>query len=511
MRSLIVERFFLSTILLGIILGIIASELFLLDLHFVFFLVFLFLGTLLLVFVLRMELQVRPLLIIIGLFFLSLIFGLARSRETQKEFALEKYSGETIIVIGDVKEEPEVRENYQAVIVRASGVITRESCEFADEKVIIRAPLFEQIYYGDTVEARGLVSVPTIFVTDTNRIFSYGEYLEKEGIGTILSFASIKIISTNGGNPIKRFLFKIKQTYLSTIERYIPDPESALLGGLTVGAKQSLGDDLEDEFRRVGIIHIVVLSGYNVIIIAEIIIRSLRMFRIGTRLFISSLAIMLFVILVGAGATVVRAGIMAVTALIVRATGREVLGFQLLFFAGIIMLLFNPLLLLHDPSFQLSFIATVGLMTFSVQLDYFFAWIRNKAVREIVTATTSTQIAVLPFIMFLIGKISLVALPVNLLVLPTVPAAMFLGFMTGITGMIPFVSVFLAPLFGILTFFVLSYELFVVHVFARIPFASLSLPPFSLVFVLLSYVLLAFVFWKYNRFVSRSRNKESFY
>src|SRR5690606_20159485 len=123
---------------------------------------------------------------------------------------------------------------------------------------------------------------------------------------------------------------------------------------------------------KTGIIHIVVLSGYNIIIIAEVIQRALRFLPSRVRLIVSASSIALFVVLVGASATVVRASIMAVTALVARSTGREALGLQMLFFAGIVMLISNPSLLLYDPSFQLSFIATLGLILLSKPLERLF-------------------------------------------------------------------------------------------------------------------------------------------
>jgi len=168
----------------------------------------------------------------------------------------------------------------------------------------------------------------------------------------------------------------------------------------------------------------------------------------------------------------------------------------MLFFAGIVMLVSNPSLLLYDPSFQLSFIATLGLILLSKPLEHLFVWMRSRTLGEITTATIATQIAVLPLLIFSFGEVSLVALPVNLLVLPTVPLAMLLGFLTGVAGVLPLVSVLLAPVLGALAFLVLSFELLIVDLFARIPLASVSVPPLSLATVLLLYALLGFALWK---------------
>lgn len=491
-----VERHFLATIFFGLCVGILSAELFSLSLHFILFLVLIAVVSMAVLYALRFEKHLRGCIVLILLGCASVVFGLARTLDSHIHFVLPEFDGETVTLIGLVVSDPEDRGEYQTFILSAEGATTSMACKILSERVLIRADRFEDVSYGDFLRATGRLHRPQAFVTEAGRVFSYDEFLEKDGIGSILSFTSIDVLERGGGSPVKRTLFSLKGSYLRSIERHIPEPESALLGGLTVGARQSLGDELEENFRSTGIIHIVVLSGYNVVIIAEAIARSLRFLSLRKRLIISSLAIVLFAILVGAGATVVRASIMAIAALFVRATGNEALGIRLLFFAGIVMLAMNPALLLHDPSFQLSFIATSGLILLSKPLDVFFGWIHTKSLRDIVTATISTQVAVLPFLMHLIGRVSLVALPVNLLVVPLVPFAMLFGFLTGLAGLVPYASAFITPLFGVPAFLILSYQLFVVDVFARIPFAAIIVPPFPLMFTIVAYVCMGMLLTK---------------
>lgn len=483
-----IERHFLATIFFGLCVGILSAELLSLGFYFVLFITLITAISCAILYALRCEMQFRGVIILMVLASASIVFGLTRTADIEKHFVLPEHDGETVTLVGSIVSDPEDRGTYQTFIFSAEGFVSEASCGIVSERVLVRADRFEDVSYGDSLRITGLLRRPQAFVTDAGRIFSYDEFLKKDGMGSILSFTSIEVLDRGGGSFVKRSLFHLKERYLATIAKHIPEPESALLGGLTVGTRQALGNELEDDLRATGVIHIVVLSGYNVIIIAEAIARSLRFLSLRTRLIVSSLAIILFTILVGAGATVVRASLMAIAALVVRATGNEALGIRLLLFAGIVMLSLNPALLLHDPSFQLSFIATLGLILLSKHLDAFLDWIQTKSIRDIATATISTHIAVLPFLMHIIGKVSLVALPVNLLVVPLVPFAMFFGFLTGLAGLIPFVSTFLAPVFGGIAFLILSYQLFVVDLFARIPFASIFVPPFPLLFTIALYV-----------------------
>src|SRR6185369_5336884 len=109
--------------------------------------------------------------------------------------------------------------------------------------------------------------------------------------------------------------------------------------------------------------------------------------------------------------------------------------------------------------------------------------------REIISATISTQLVVLPCLIYSTGVLSLVALPENILILGTVPITMFLGFITGVAGVISFYLSFVP---GILSYVFLWYQLTIVHVGATLPFGVVTLPAFSFWFVILIY---AFVFY----------------
>lgn len=490
------KKIHLPLLFVGISVGIILAETLRLGFFFSTTLALISFVVIMSAYALHKERVLRGFVASLSVVLFAVAVGVVVSSFNQKEFKLTNFADQKVVLYGEVVEEVEDRGSYLQLIVSANVVETEDVCVEVSERTLVRADRFSGVSYGDSVKIAGSISLPEPFVTDTDRIFAYDEFLRKESVGTIISFAQVEVVDTGGGNFIKSSLLKVKSAYLSSIKRYIPDPAASLLGGLTVGTKQALGKDLERDFRVTGIIHIVVLSGYNVVIIAEAIMFTLRYFSTRVRTVLGVIAIGLFAVLVGGGATVVRAAVMAAVALVARMFGREALAIQALFFAGAIMLLFNPLLLLHDPSFQLSFLATLGLILLSERFEKIFSWIRHKGFREITTATFAVQITVLPLLLYMVGELSIVALPVNLLVLTSVPIAMLLGFLTGVFGLVPLVSTFLAPVFGILAFLVLKYELVVIDIFARLPFAAVTLPEFPFLFVIIIYALMIFLFLK---------------
>jgi competence protein ComEC len=117
-------------------------------------------------------------------------------------------------------------------------------------------------------------------------------------------------------------------------------------------------------------------------------------------------------------------------------------------------------------------------------------------IREIVISTLATQIFVLPFLIYTMGDVSLVGLPVNILILGLIPATMFFGFLSGMFAFIHFVT---ALPVAYLTTLLLSYELGVVHLFSSFSFASISFPTFSTPFMVMIYVFYGYILWKFHK------------
>jgi len=394
---------------------------------------------------------------------------------------------------GVIVDEPDERENSTRLTVR----LEKADEEKVSGKTLVITERFPTFSYGDRVTLSGNLEKPENFVNEQGRVFDYISYLGKDDIYYQILFPEIERVGEGEGNTVKRMLFATKRAFLDSVERLIPDPEVSLLGGLVVGAKQSLGEKLRDDFRKTGIIHIVVLSGYNVTIIAEAIMRMLSFLPRLASLSVGGIAILLFALMTGASATIVRASIMAVLVLVARATRRTVLMTRMLFLAGFFMVLHNPKIVIFDPSFQLSFLATIGLIHLSPQIEKYFRLVPTKwQLREFATATVATQIFVLPLLLYMMGELSLVAVPVNILVLAFIPLTMLFGFLAGVVG---WASHLFALPFAYIAHGLLSYELFVVDLFARLPFASVSIEHFPALAMLAFYALYGFILFKISK------------
>src|SRR3989344_1517071 len=177
--------------------------------------------------------------------------------------------------------------------------------------------------YGNEVNVEGILKKPENFMTDNGKEFDYVNYLRKDGIFYIMSYPKIEIISHENGNLMKSALFYAKEKFLDKMNLAIREPESLLMGGLILGEKSSFSESLRQSFVDTGTIHIVALSGYNVTIIAEWIMKIFYSFPKNIGIGIGIFSILLFVLMTGGSSTAVRAGIMASFALFARVIGRK--------------------------------------------------------------------------------------------------------------------------------------------------------------------------------------------
>ncbi len=400
----------------------------------------------------------------------------------------EMHLGEEVVIEGVVDREVDARARTAQLSVRVEAL----NGESVDTRVLVVTERFPEFFYGDRVRVRGSLERPEAFETDLGRTFNYPGYLAARGIRYVMPFAGVERVGAAEGNAVLSTLLATKGAFMRALESVLPEPYAGLGEGLLLGVKRALGADLEEVFRVTGIIHIVVLSGYNVTIVAEAIMRVLaRFFRVRTRVIFGIAAIAAFALTAGLSATVLRASLMAVLVLAARATGRIYDVMRALMLAGTAMLLVNPMLLVFDPGFQLSFLATVGLIVLAPLIEAHLSWVPTRLqIREFLTATIATQLFVLPLLLYSIGQFSLVSVVVNVLVLPAVPAAMLMTFLTGVIGL---ASTTLALPVGFGAYLFLRYIIEVAEWFAGIPYAAFVVPAFPFWVVIVAYALFALV------------------
>lgn len=409
------------------------------------------------------------------IFLFSIIFfilGLWRVETSLNELSELKKFNDEIEAVTSVIKEPENKEWYKNVLIEIEE----------NKKVLVRVGLFEDINYGDEVRVKCKPEVPENFSDD----FDYRMYLAKDGIYYICQKAQIERTGNKKKSIYSRVL-GVKNKMEGNIERVIPAPEAELAKGLLFGGDDGLSKKLQEAFSRTGMTHIVAVSGYNVTIIAEY----LMIFGIILGLwrkqafYFAIFGIFVFVAMIGFPSSAIRAGLMGSLLLWAMKNGRLANIDNAILFAAVIMLAINPLSLRWDIGFQLSFLATLGIVKFSPLWEkYFSGKIKSLGLLEIVLMTISAQIFVLPIILYNFHTLSVVSILANLLILLIIPITMLFVFLAALSG---FIFYPLSLVFGWAAYWLLHWEISVVKILSTLEWASLEINGFRVIGLILWY------------------------
>ncbi|MDD2753386.1 MAG: ComEC/Rec2 family competence protein [Candidatus Portnoybacteria bacterium] len=426
-----------------------------------------------------------------------------------------------ITITGVISEEPDVRSDNIKYKVSVKGVWPFDSGyasasasasplplqATADKQgtnlggnILVVAKKYPAYQYGDKLEITGKLKTPS--VSDD---FDYKSYLAKEDIYSIAYFPEMKLLAQGRGNWLMTRLLFVKNKFSDSIGRVLTEPQAAFLAGLILGEKRGLPQDIMDAFSRTGTTHIIALSGFNITIIAVALMNLFNFFMVRRQIsfWLSVGAIILFVLMTGAAASVVRAAVMGILVLLAQQVGRLYQIRNALVLAGAIMVYLNPRVLVWDLGFQLSFAATLGLIYTSPILQNWFIGEKERedgnkkilGLKEILIATLAAQIAVLPLLIINFGQLSLIAPLANILVLPFIPATMFFGFLSALVGLaiLP-----LGKVLGWLAWLFLTYEIRIIELLAKLPLAAVNFK-WTWLGGGLYYAVLIWLVWKLNK------------
>ncbi|MFA9288281.1 MAG: ComEC/Rec2 family competence protein [Weeksellaceae bacterium] len=268
------------------------------------------------------------------------------------------------------------------------------------------------------------------------------------------------------------------ELFTSLIDTYLSEPHASMVNGIVLGRDLQTTQYFQDALKRVGLIHIVVLSGMNITMLSAIFIRLLVPW-LGRRIALIATIFLIagFILFVGPEAPAVRAGIMGCLALVGIIFGRKTLALYILFITSVIMVIIYPPWL-TSISFQLSFGATLGILLFgnspdkqetneTNKLQSFFLYLFDE-----MRISLAAQVFTVPIIFWYFREISWVAPIANILVAWIIAPLTVLGMITMIIGTINWQVGFVCSwILYVLT----EYIIRIVRILAEIPFASMKL------------------------------------
>jgi len=331
--------------------------------------------------------------------------------------------------------------------------------------VVIRTGRFPGYFYGQKLEVVGKLEKKVInpFLTEYFAFYPAIRVVDEEkNLGQVTNF--------------QRILFNIRGRLEMAVNQLLPEPQSSLLNGVLLGAKKEMPQNFRQNLRETGTLHIVVASGYNITVVAGVLISILTLVVSRKKaLAFALLGIVLYTLMVGAEPPAVRAAIMAGLAFTAQVLGRLEDAMIGLILAAAVMLLISPLIL-FDIGFQLSFAAMGGILLLEPILKEKGRIFNFPIFGSELATTLSAQAGVTPIILANFGTISFLSPLINALVLPVVPLIMNLGAISVFLGLLikP-----LGQVFAWLTGVLLTYFVEVINLFSRLSWVSLKISPLS--------------------------------
>ena len=352
------------------------------------------------------------------------------------------YNGHTVVLEGVVDEEPDARPELTYLRVRVQRLWVGSSGEYPDGIVLVRTDNAIRWRYGDFLRAWGTLEAPPVLSE-----FDYRDYLARRGVFSWLTFITrIQRTGEGRGSPLYAALLQVKDALRHSAQAIMPSPESALLNGILIGDDNEMPDSIKTAFQRTGTAHIVAISGFNVSIVVALIVPLLsRWFGKRRAAAVALPAIALYTLLTGASSSVVRAALMAGIVLFGQLLWRRSLTLNALCAAAFFMLVGDPQVL-FDMSFQLSVMATLGLVlyagTFSGFVDRaLLSRLHSERTQkligsgmDLVAPTLMASLSTLPLMLSAFKMYSLVSLITNTLVLPLQTLVMTLGIAACLVG-----------------------------------------------------------------------------
>ncbi len=384
----------------------------------------------------------------------------------------------TVQIIGIVLQDPVQKTFQQQTILAVRSCTMENGATCAIDRLLLRTQR-----YAEGLSMRRSVRVTCVLtpIENFSKTFDYVMYLAAKGVRYACDAEDVVIAKETGiYDQAYRVLADLRMRMESIIMRNVVQPQGALAAGLLFGGDERLSQSWQDKFSATGLTHIVAVSGYNVTVIAHALIlfgifiglwrKHATWFAIG--------GVILFVAMIGAPAAAVRAGIMGVIVLFLLASGRMGSALPVLFLTGTIMATINPLIVRYDIGFQLSFLATLGIIIVYPVVERFVRQ-RNHTlgIVEIILVTVSAQVFVVPVIAYHFQTFAPYSLLANILVLPLIPIVMAVTVVMVIGG---FMSTWFAMWSGWVVSILLSWVFIIVDFFAKAPYASLHVERFSL-------------------------------
>ncbi|MCL5110944.1 MAG: ComEC/Rec2 family competence protein [Chloroflexi bacterium] len=330
-----------------------------------------------------------------------------------------QFNGYDVVLLGRVPAEAEFDSGGQRFQLAVESVVCGGQSQLAHGLVRVVAPRFPQTHTGDRLELTGRLEEPPDFDG-----FAYSDYLARQGIFSLIRYPRLTLLTPGQSGDLLTAISGVRQSLADSLDRSLPEPQSALAASLLLGDTSRLPDEVVAAFRATGTSHILAVSGWQVTIVVGL-LSGLALSLRGGLLARSLLVVagtVLYALLTGGAPAVARATLMSLAAVAALQLGRPRDGLAGLGLACLALTVWQPQMAL-DLGFQLSSLATLGLVTLAPRLLHWLGRWPEWLAQPLAT-TLAAQALVLPVVVSDFQQLSPVSLLVNLVAVPAVPGAL---------------------------------------------------------------------------------------
>lgn len=307
-----------------------------------------------------------------------------------------------VLVRGTIATQPEPRDAAMLLVLDVDARRSQEGWEVVRSRLLVRTDRYDNWVYGDRVVAEG-----TLRRLDSSSGY-WTEHLAKQGIHTTLEYPHLALYERPQDPDFWRLVNAVRSRLDSLCAQLLPEPQASLLAGILVGARASMPLEFRDALNITGTSHIVAVSGFNVTVVAGLVeLAALRYMARQRALFLAILAVWLYSLLTGLPPSATRAATMCTLTLAAKLVGRGGDALSFLCLSGAIMAGLDPYIL-YDLGFQLSFLATAGLVLLEPVIRGWLTRLPGWLAASL-SVTLAAQLATLPIMVGSFHTLSLVA------------------------------------------------------------------------------------------------------
>ncbi len=437
-----------------------------------------------------------PALLVLLLLYAASIASYSVSTQVRQQQHITRFLSitDTVTIRGRVAERPAVLDGKTRLLLSVTSIAAADDSAGTEGNILLtvfpdkrKKETPTVIPYGSIISFRSILQHPG---SERNPgEFSYKDYLALQdvfGVVFVRGYSEVTVESIGASNPLYEYLlYPAKDHVIASITTAMKGDEASFLIGLLLGDRSGISEEIKTAFINTGTIHVLAVSGTHVVLVAGIIfilvglVRLPRMFR-----FIAAMTILLFyMMLTGATPSVVRATLMIVILYIGKIFEERTDVYNVLGAAAIIILVYDPKQL-FDVGFQLSFSAVFSIVYFYPKVNALSPKIKTtftgvniiNTIWQLFAVSLAAQIGTLPFTAYYFGKISLIALVANLIIVPLVGVIVTIGMSGVIVGII---SMPIASLFSEVNNIAAMMTLSVVKWAEQVPFAVIHTARFG--------------------------------